>query len=43
MFNQTENKIKKYSDNAIKSLDVFSGDAKQSLIELTNYCCQRIK
>ena len=39
----TENKIKEYSDNAIKSLDAFSGDAKQSLIDLTNFCSQRIK
>jgi octaprenyl-diphosphate synthase len=39
----TQNKIKEYSDNAIKSLDVFSGDAKQSLIDLTNFCSQRIK
>ena len=39
----TKNKIKEYSDNAINSLDVFSGDAKQSLIELTNFCSQRIK
>ena len=40
---KTENKIKEYSDNAINSLDVFSGDAKQSLIELTMFCSQRIK
>ena len=39
----TKNKIKEYSDNAIKSLDVFSGDAKKSLIDLTNFCSQRIK
>jgi len=39
----TENKIKEYSNNAIKSLDKFSGDAKESLIDLTNFCCHRLK
>jgi octaprenyl-diphosphate synthase len=39
----TQNKIKEYSDNAIKSLNAFSGDAKQSLIDLTNFCTLRLK
>jgi geranylgeranyl pyrophosphate synthase len=39
----TENKIKEYSNNAIKSLDKFSGDAKESLVDLTNFCSERLK
>ena len=39
----TRNKIKEYSDAAIESLDVLSGQSKQSLIDLTYYCSQRVK
>jgi octaprenyl-diphosphate synthase len=39
----TRNKIKEYSDTAIESLDVLSGESKQSLIDLTHYCSQRVK
>lgn len=39
----TRNKIKEYSDTAIASLDIISGESKQSLIDLTHFCSQRIK
>ena len=39
----TQNKIKEYSDNAIESLNIFSGESKQSLIDLTHFCSQRLK
>ena len=39
----TRNKIKEYSDTAIESLDGLSGESKQSLVDLTHFCSQRIK
>ncbi len=39
----TQNKIKEYSDAAIESLDILSGESKQSLIDLTIFCSQRFK
>ena len=39
----TRNKIKEYSDAAIESLDMLSGESKQSLIDLTHFCSQRFK
>jgi len=39
----TQNKIKEYSDAAIESLHMLSGDSKQSLIDLTQFCSQRFK
>ncbi len=39
----TRNKIKEYSDTAIESLDILSGESKQSLVDLTHFCSQRLK
>ena len=39
----TKNKIKEYSDAAIESLHMLSGDSKQSLIDLTQFCSRRFK
>ena len=39
----TRNKIKEYSDAAIESLDMLSGESKQCLIDLTEFCSQRFK
>ena len=39
----TRDKIKEYSDAAIDSLDMLSGESKQSLIDLTQFCSQRSK
>ena len=39
----TQNKIKEYSDAAIESLRMLSGESKQSLIDLTQFCSQRFK
>jgi len=39
----TQNRIKEYSDAALKSLDVFNSPDKQILIDLTNFCSQRSK
>ena len=39
----TQSKIKEYSNAAIQALELFDGDDKQSLIDLTYFCSQRLK